>query len=277
MKFLYLQLIALALCAAIAADDLVQPLICLGELGLRIINGSPAQPKQIPYQVGLILDTSEGDNFCGGALISNYYVLTAARCVKYVNQVIVILGANDITNSNEVGQIRITVLASDITVHEYYNEVTHENDIALIQLPEPVVYNDYIKNIQLPKLLGPYYSYAADIARISGWGKTSILSPGLTNILRYADVCVQPNFICEIEYLGAITASNICTHSLLLKATCDGDTGGPLAYFAGDHYELIGIASFDFILGCELGWSSGFTRVTSFVEWIYINTGIAYF
>ncbi|XP_037818448.1 brachyurin-like [Lucilia sericata] len=276
MKYLYLQLIALGLCAAVASIDLVQPLICLEELGLRIVNGAPALPKQIPHQVGLILYIGEDTYWCGGSLLSNIYVLTAGHCAKDASKIIVILGANDIDNPNEVGQLRITVYASGITVHEDYDDSTLENDIAIIEFPEPIVYNDYIKNIKLPKLVGPHLNYAGKMARISGWGKTSSLASGITNKLRYADVCVQPNFICDIQYLGGVTASNICTHSILLKATCNGDSGGPLAYFVDDHYELIGIVSFGFSLGCDLGWSSGFTRVTSFLPWIYLKTGIAY-
>ncbi|XP_065361091.1 brachyurin-like [Calliphora vicina] len=272
----YRHLIALVLfaVAAVASQDLVEPLVCNGESNGRIVNGNAAVPKQIPYQVGLIIYIGNSKYWCGGSLISNIYVATAGHCAKGAFKAIVLLGATNIDDPNEVGQIRITVNEASFIVHEDYDEATLDNDIALIRLTEAVVYNEYISNIKLPKNVGPYPSYAGEMARISGWGKESSAATNITNILRYADVCIQPNFICYIQYFGSIKSTNICAYGLLLKATCNGDSGGPLAFKVGDDYVLIGIVSFGFVLGCDRGWSSGFTRVTSYMPWIYSKTGI---
>lgn len=50
-------------------------------LGIRIIGGSPASAGQFPWQVAVFFTTSSGTYLCGGALISDLYVLTAAHCV----------------------------------------------------------------------------------------------------------------------------------------------------------------------------------------------------
>jgi secreted trypsin-like serine protease len=55
-----------------------------------------------------------------------------------------------------------------------------------------------------------------------------------------------------------------------------GDSGGPLVYQEDDgRYTEVGIVSFGAIAGCEKGYPAGFTRVTSYLDWIESNTGIA--
>lgn len=55
-----------------------------------------------------------------------------------------------------------------------------------------------------------------------------------------------------------------------------GDSGDPLVYFESDGvYTQVGIASFVASGGCQQGLPAGFTRVTSYLDWISSNTGIA--
>jgi secreted trypsin-like serine protease len=55
-----------------------------------------------------------------------------------------------------------------------------------------------------------------------------------------------------------------------------GDSGGPLVYQEDDgNYILVGIVSFGAAAGCELGYPTVFTRVSSFLNWITSNTGIS--
>jgi secreted trypsin-like serine protease len=55
-----------------------------------------------------------------------------------------------------------------------------------------------------------------------------------------------------------------------------GDSGGPLVYLEEDgRFTEVGIVSFGSRAGCEKGYPTGFTRVTSYLDWIESNTGIA--
>jgi secreted trypsin-like serine protease len=55
-----------------------------------------------------------------------------------------------------------------------------------------------------------------------------------------------------------------------------GDSGGPLIYQEDDgRYTEVGIVSFGATAGCEKGYPAGFTKVTSYLDWIESNTGIA--
>lgn len=47
----------------------------------RIFGGSEASHNSFTYQVGFLLQRPKGLYWCGGSLISNDYVLTAAHCV----------------------------------------------------------------------------------------------------------------------------------------------------------------------------------------------------
>lgn len=47
----------------------------------RIVGGNIASPNSHPYIVGLLITVPQGQTWCGGSIISNQYILTAAHCV----------------------------------------------------------------------------------------------------------------------------------------------------------------------------------------------------
>lgn len=50
--------------------------------GGRVVGGQLANPGQFPYQVALFVNMWLGTALCGGSLISENYVMTAAHCVS---------------------------------------------------------------------------------------------------------------------------------------------------------------------------------------------------
>jgi len=54
-----------------------------------------------------------------------------------------------------------------------------------------------------------------------------------------------------------------------------GDSGGPLVFLLNGVYNQVGIVSFGAAAGCQLEYPVGFTRVTSYLNWIESNTGIS--
>lgn len=226
---------------------------------LKIVGGEEAVPHSIPYQAGILLDGS----FCGGSLVSEKWVVTAAHCGKLSRKPEVVLGAHEVFNENEVTQIRLT--GSRIIIHEGYDPNTLRNDIALIELPENVTLNE---NIQIVPLPSSDETYVGKTAKASGWGiiQDGTATPSPT--LRFVEAEILDNVICQRQ-LGAGIAvfdSFICLDGSDRKGICSGDSGGPLVDV--DSGVLIGLTSFTNAKGCEKGYPSGFTRISSQVDWI---------
>ncbi|XP_056633937.1 brachyurin-like [Diorhabda sublineata] len=228
----------------------------------KIVGGIESVPHSRPYQVALIVPVPGGTSFCGGSLISNKTILTAAHCVdSLTGGVDVILGAHNV-RKKEKTQLRL--LASNIILHPDWNRNRLKNDIALINLPSEIEFTDYIKPI---KIASEDLDYGKEKALVSGWGRPFDGARGISSVLREVDVPVITNSWCNLKYLGVVGDGQVCVSGSDGKSTCNGDSGGPLTF----NGVQIGIVSFGVRLGCEVGWPAVFTRVSSYVKWINEN------
>ncbi|XP_023167155.1 brachyurin [Drosophila hydei] len=240
----------------------------------RITKGQNAARNQFPYQAGLLLYVNGGAAWCGGTVISNRHIITAAHCTDSLTTgVDVYLGAWDRTNSKEVGQQIIFVETKYVIVHENWQSDTITNDISIIKLPVEIEFNEYIQPAKLPVKSGQYSTYAGEQAVASGWGKTTDQATAVTDILQYITVPIMNNSGCSPWFVGAVSATNICIKTTGGTSTCNGDSGGPLVLADGSN-TLIGATSFGIALGCEVGWPGVFTRITSYLDWIEANSGV---
>ncbi|KAI7815317.1 Serine protease [Rhyzopertha dominica] len=233
----------------------------------RITGGVEANPNQFPYQVALLLYASAGTFFCGGTLISENYVLTAAHCVDGVNNAEVVLGAHNIRNDEATQQ---TIPSNEFIIHSGWNPSTLVNDIALIKLSVPAQLNQYVQTINLPSYGDASNTFAGRLGTASGWGRPSDAATTISDVLRYIETNIITNLLCNISFLGMIQGSHICISGADGRSTCNGDSGGPLVV---DNIQ-VGITSFGIALGCEVGWPAVFTRVTSFLNWIEQNSDV---
>ncbi|XP_048515555.1 uncharacterized protein LOC105686124 [Athalia rosae] len=238
----------------------------------RIVGGDEATPGQFPYQVGLFVSVDDGTAFCGGSILSNEWILTAAHCVDTARSIEVVVGAHDMVRRLDTGS---RVNGKRWFTHEDWDTETLANDIALIELEKPLEFTDRVQPIRLPKHSQTSETFVRENAIVSGWGKDSDYANGISPVLRWIWNPILPNSECNQWYYGAILPSHICLDGSNLRSSCSGDSGGPLVTKEADGKPTqIGLVSFGISLGCAKSWPSVFTRITSYLDWIETNTNV---
>lgn len=234
----------------------------------RIYDGLTAVPGQFPHQVLLFITCPKGRYMCGGTLLNNRWVLTAAHCARGASNIQVHVGATLYDDVNEKDrQIHSTVLR--IIVHSAYLSDVAANDLALVELTHPVQFGPTVHPAVLPDL--DLVVQRNEEVLVSGWGK---ISNGASHSqrLQFARLTVVSNAICRPLYNPFVVRdSTICAHGLKRESVCNGDSGGPMV-LARDGRTLVGVTSFGHVRGCHTGMPSGFARVTSFLPWIRYST-----
>ncbi|XP_068233926.1 trypsin-1-like isoform X2 [Palaemon carinicauda] len=246
----------------------------------RIVGGQRVKPKnKYPWMVGIQVQTVVDDIFiCGGTIISNLYILTAAHCLfnddntrrRPRDILIGIADHRQNSTNDDIEGVTAIVGVSKIIVHENYGTGPN-NDIGLLKLKRHLDLLSYkqLKPVCLPT--SPSETYNGAQGFIYGWGITSFTS-GLPKVLHETSVPILGSE-CENKFEDIrITPQMLCAgYAEGGKDSCVGDSGGPMTVQENGRHVLVGITSFG--KGCGFKDSPGiYTRVTAFLDWILENT-----
>jgi len=242
----------------------------------RIFGGSTTDKNEYPWMARIISTYSNGRRYgCGGSLISNKWVVTAAHCVqkeKYgiAKEIFLGLGQHD-SSSNAKGE-----KVEKVIVHENYIRKNLQNDIALLKLQQPVDFNKYshIRPICLPS--NSSEKYWGSRAIVAGWGKTGE-NEGPSNVLLEANVTVLSNIECtKFHRHDSVICAKTTGEGNTVQGHCSGDSGGPLITRREGQtsYTLIGVVSWTIVPFTCMNESNpgGFAEITHFLQWIKDQT-----
>ncbi|MFD3534979.1 serine protease [Streptomyces sp. NPDC058664] len=235
-----------------------------------VVGGQEARPHQYPFMAGLV-DVVERRVMCGGALIGDRYVLTAAHCLtgsySSPSRVGVLLGDHDLTTGADSPHA-VLVTPDLFLPHPEYDPVTQRNDIALVRLAEPVALNRDVRPVGLP---APYAHGAFDHTQVEvpGWGTTSF-GGRTSDVLRTVVLGTMSNAACASRGMEQIAPTQICTHAPG-RDTCQYDSGGPLVRAVGGRPYVVGLVSYG--RECATDTPAVNTRVGSYLRWIERTAG----
>ncbi|XP_046982437.1 spaetzle-processing enzyme-like [Schistocerca americana] len=223
---------------------------------------------------------------CGAALISSYYVVSAAHCVA------------NLPGGLEVGLIRLgehntrtdpdcedgvcaepvqDFRPSEVLMHADYDQLPFKHDISLIRLDRAVRFHDFVMPICMihGKLLTK--NYVGEPTEVAGWGVFDIEDPRPSPILQTITLRVVSNAECapRFEMYAEVGPTQMCVGGVVGQDSCGGDSGGPLmkveALDGPPRYYLLGVVSFG-SKRCGASTMPGvYTRMADYVHWVLDN------
>jgi len=265
-----------------------------------IYDGNKAEAGQWPWMAHirkkLVFETFTRDIRCGGAIINQEWILTAAHCTwpsEESSKYCVVVGHNDVSSfqSNEImenctpfGQRPIKVIR-----HPMYNMTAHGplinntltdaqkqiryHDIALIKMAPMSFATPNVGCIRLPSETGDYFNQSCYAA---GWGKTKTGYESDDLMHLKSKVWSEPECRTDSSYGEHDFVANFYCFGEATDNVCNGDSGGPLmCENSNGQFEAVGVASIADYFNCSLGpggiqegRASYFIRNQLFLQWI---------
>ncbi|XP_058450140.1 trypsin-like [Malaya genurostris] len=237
----------------------------LGSTNSRIVGGNYSEIGAYPWVASVFY---KGLFTCGGSLINDRYILTAAHCVvraKPSDFEVFLRRPSIVSTNSEMIQRNVATIKLN-----RYQGLRNNNDVALLGLREPVTIGPDLMPICLPEGTS---SYQGEMATIIGWGTTA--NGSLSDMLQQLTVPVLSNQECKRTgyFRFQITSRMLCAGFLEGgRDSCQGDSGGPLQLMSSStgRYEIIGVVSWGNECA-QRNYPGVYARVTKFVSWAKFN------
>ncbi|KAG7310447.1 hypothetical protein JYU34_003228 [Plutella xylostella] len=234
---------------------------------LRIVGGTTTTIDQYPFTANLLLLSNGGffRQHCGGTVINENSVLTAAHCLyrRRPDQFRIRTGS---TLASSGGNIQAV---ARFFSHSGFVHTTQDNDIAIMRTTNPIVLVPGL--VAVGSLAGSNYNVpdGASVWAV-GWGAGRLNGPG-SEQLRHVEVWTVNQEVCKSRYQNirrTVTDNMICSGHLDVggRDQCTGDSGGPLLH----ENVVIGLSSWG--QDCASAEYPGVNvRVSRYIDWIRSN------
>ncbi|CAL4106036.1 unnamed protein product [Meganyctiphanes norvegica] len=237
---------------------------------------------EYPWQAAILKNNENSTNsyVCGGVLIGDLHILTAAHCVDGLNHhnLKVRLGEWDVAQTSEFFQ-HIDMDVVKINIHKDYYKGNLQNDIAALTLRSKVDFSNnpnfpHISPVCLPNALSDFTNQACTV---TGWGKDAFGNHGkFQHVLKEVSVPVVDRHQCQENLrrtrLGAdfdLQDGMLCAGGEQDKDACKGDGGSPLVCrdTVSGSYHLAGLVSWG--IGCGQSRVPGvYVNISHYLQWI---------
>ncbi|XP_034938442.1 phenoloxidase-activating factor 1-like [Chelonus insularis] len=253
----------------------------------KIVNGNKTGVLDYPWMALIAYNINGRKEFrCGGSIINDKYILTAAHCLTELPQPLAVdgvrVGEHNLSTERDCDRDKngLEIVCADgyqdfgvesFLYHSEYSSKTLKNDIGLIRVDGRIDFSPInVKPICLP--IGSAIRLGSKKVTVLGWGATDI-GPRSQDLLKVTIPRVS-NEECASSYPSRISIweKQICAGGKDGKDSCGGDSGGPMLapaiYNSNVRFVQYGIVSFGPRNCGTEGIPGVYTRVTHYMDWI---------